>query len=56
MERYPKSHLNILEKRNLVEVKDMYPDHRKICESVQNGKKGSMYQINNQFTQRTYVP
>ncbi|CAD8162361.1 unnamed protein product [Paramecium octaurelia] len=57
IDRYPKSHQNIQEKRNLVEVRDLIPNHKLQSELISSGKRQSAYQNSmNQFAVKTTVP
>ncbi|CAD8193836.1 unnamed protein product [Paramecium pentaurelia] len=57
IDRYPKSHQNIQEKRNLVEVRDLIPNHKLQSELITSGKRQSAYLNSmNQFAIKTTVP
>ncbi|CAD8119004.1 unnamed protein product [Paramecium sonneborni] len=57
IDRYPKSHQNIQEKRNLVEVRDLIPNHKQQSELISAGKRQSAYTNSlNQFAIKTSVP
>ncbi|CAK71369.1 unnamed protein product (macronuclear) [Paramecium tetraurelia] len=46
VERYPRTYQDIQEKRVLLEVKDLFPHHKKQLESINNHKKKTIEQCN----------
>ncbi|CAD8120522.1 unnamed protein product [Paramecium sonneborni] len=57
IEKYPKSFQNISEKRNLVEVRDLIPNHKMQSELIQlTSKTNQNIGTNNQFAIKTSVP